>query len=392
MRDTADVVVIGGAVMGSAVAYALSSNRDFGGRIVVLEKDRSYQRAASALSTSGVRQQFSSAVNVQLSQYTVEFLKDVDAHLGTDDSPCGVTFHENGYLYLGNADSVASFAENNRLQRSLGVDARLLGRQELSRRFPWMTLDDVEIGSFVGPGEGWLDGYLLLGAFKKRARQNGAEYRYVEAVGLERENGKLTGVRCSDGVTLATRHVVNASGASGKAIAEMAGVNLPIRNMTQMVFAFESPFRATDMPYIFDAERLFVRPEGRDFIAGLGIDGDHGEEDDSVDVDYGKFEDEIWPRLASRVAGFEEARLKTAWAGQYDMNLFDHNAILGEVAGLDGFYLANGFSGHGLMHSPGIGRGLAELIVYGEYRSLDLSALSFGRIAANEPVRENIQY
>ncbi len=392
MRKTADVVVIGGAVMGSAVACALSENRDFSGRVVVLEKDRSYERAASALSTSGVRQQFSSAVNVKLSQYTVEFLKDVDLHLGTADGPSGVVFHENGYLYLGGADAVGAFEENNSLQRSLGVDARLLGRPELARRFPWMTLDDVEVGSFVGPGEGWLDGYVLLGAFKRRARQNGVEYRYVEAVGLERENGRVTGVRCSDGVTLAARHVVNAAGAAGRVVAGMAGLDLPIRNVTQMVFAFESPFRAGDMPYTFTADRLFVRPEGRDYIAGLGIGGDHGNEDGSLDVDYGMFESEIWPRLAFRVSGFEEARMKGAWAGHYDMNLFDHNAVVGKVPGLDGFYLANGFSGHGLMHSPGIGRGLSELIAYGEYRSLDLSALAYDRIAANRPVRENIQY
>lgn len=172
----------------------------------------------------------------------------------------------------------------------------------------------------------------------------------------------------------------------------MAGLDLPIRNVTQMVFAFESPFRAGDMPYTLTADRLSVRPEGRDYVAGPGIGGDHGEEDGSLDVGYGMFESEIWPRLAFRVSGFEEARLKGAWAGHYDMNLFDHNAVVGKVPGPDGFYLANGFSGHGLMHSPGIGRGLSELIAYGEYRSLDLSALSYERIAANRPIRENIQY
>ena len=391
MREAADVVVIGGAVMGSAVAWALSANPDFQGRILVLEKDRTYERAASALSTSGVRQQFSSAVNVRLSQYTVEFLREVDLHLGAPGSSSGVMFHQNGYLYLGGSDAVAAFEENNRLQRSLGVDARLLDRAALARRFPWMNVDDVEIGSFVGPGEGWLDGYALMSAFKARARQNGAEYRYVEAVGLEREGGRVCGVRCADGSLVAAPHVVNAAGAGGRAIAAMAGLALPIRNVTQMVFAFESPFRAPDMPYTFAGDRLFVRPEGRDFIAGLGV-GAVGDTDGSLDVDHGLFEIEVWPRLAHRVSGFEEARPRGAWAGHYDMNLFDHNAIVGAAPGLPGFYLANGFSGHGLMHSPGVGRALAELILYGEYRTLDLSALSYDRIEANAPIRENIQY
>ena len=392
MREVADVVVIGGAAMGCATAYALSENQDFSGRVIVLEKDPSYRKAASALSTSGVRRQFSSAVNVKLSQYTVEFLADVDRRLGTAGEPSGVVFHENGYLYLGSAAMLDAFERNNRLQRSLGVDARLLGRPELARRFPWLTLDDVEVGSFVGRGEGWLDGYILMNAFKRRARENGVEYRYVEAVVLECEGARVVGVACSDGATIATGHVVNAAGAGGRAIAGMAGLDLPIRNVTQMVFTFASPFQARDMPFVFTAEGVFVRPEGGDYIAGLGIGAEHGDEDGALDVDHALFEKEIWPRLALRIAGFEETRLKGAWAGHYDMNVFDRNAIIGKAPGLQGFYLANGFSGHGLMHSPGIGRGVSELITWGEYRTLDLSALSYERIAANRPIRENIQY
>ncbi|WP_428483247.1 NAD(P)/FAD-dependent oxidoreductase [Rhodopila sp.] len=390
MAETADVVIIGGAVIGSAVAYALSVNPDFQGRVIVLEKDRSYERAASSLSTSGIRQQFSSAVNVKLSQYTVEFLKQADVHLGTDGSSSGIVFHENGYLLLGGPDAVGAFEDNNRLQRSLGVDVRLLGRSELGRRFPWLTLDDIEVGSFTGPGEGWIDGYVLMGAFKRRARANGVEYRYVEATGIVRDGDRITGARCSGGVEIAAAHVVNASGFNGRAIAGMAGVDLPLRNVKQVVFAFASPHRAQGMPFVFTPDRLFFRPESDDYIAGLGIKT--LEQLSDFDVDYAVFEDEVWPRLAHRVAGFENARLRSAWAGHYDMSLLDHNAFIGAVPGLHGFYLANGFSGHGLMHSPGIGRALSELIIYGGYRTLDLSELSVRRIAANAPMRESIQY
>lgn len=390
MGDTADVVVIGGAVIGSAAAHALSANPDFRGRVVVLEKDRSYGRAASSLSTSGVRQQFSSAVNVQLSKYTVAFLEEADLHLGTAGQPSGIVFHQNGYLYLGAADAVDAFERNNRLQRSLGVDVRLLTKQKLGERFPWLTLDDVEIGSFIGRGEGWIDGYVLMSAFKARARANGVEYRYTEAVEILREDGRVTGVRCSDGTRIATAHVIDAAGAGGRDVARMAGLDIPVVNVKQMVFAFESSFSCREMPYVFTPDRLFFRPEGRSYIAGLGI-SDHEEMTDA-EVDHGLFEEEIWPKLAFRVSGFEEARLRSAWAGHYDMSLFDHNAFVGCVPGLAGFYLANGFSGHGLMHAPGIGRGLCELVVYGEYRTLDLSELSVSRIAAGAPIRENIQY
>lgn len=391
MPETSDVVIIGGAAIGSAVAFALSTDPDFTGRVIVLEKDRSYARSASTLSTSGVRQQFSSAVNVKLSQYTVAFLDEADLHLGSGRNPSGIVFHQNGYLYLGGAEAVGAFEANTRLQRSLGVDVRLLDPVELGRLFPWLTLEGVAVGSFVGRGEGWIDGYTLMAAFRERARAAGVEYRYVEAVDLLRQADRVTGVRCSDGGTIEAEHVVNAAGAGGRAVAAMAGLDVPIRNVKQTVFAFDSPVPSGGMPYTFTPDRLFFRPEGAGFIAGLGIGSDEPEMTD-WEVDHDAFEAEVWPRLAATVGGFERARLRSAWAGHYDMSLFDRNAFVGTVPELRGFYLANGFSGHGLMHSPGIGRGVAELIIHGEYRTIDLSDLSYNRIMAKSPVCENIQY
>jgi glycine/D-amino acid oxidase-like deaminating enzyme len=303
-----------------------------------------------------------------------------------------VVFHQHGYLFLGGADATAAFAANNRLQRSLGVDVHLLDAPALRQRFPWLNTDDVAVGSFMGRGEGWIDGYTLLNAFKRRARANGVAYRHAEVADLLREGDRVTGVRCADGSTIAAPVVVNAAGAGGRGIAALAGIALPIRNIKQSVFAFESPFRVDGMPFVLAQDRLFFRPEGSGYIVGLGIDDALPGEIADYDVDHAVFEDRIWPLLAARVPGFAQLRVRSAWSGHYDMNLFDHNAIVGRVPGRDGFYLANGFSGHGVMQSPGIGRALSELIVYGAYRTLDLSDLSFERIAANRPVRENIQY
>jgi len=293
MREAADVVVIGGAVMGSAVAYWLSEDKAFGGRVIVLEKDRSYQRAASVLSTSGVRQQFSSAVNVRLSRFTAEFLQEADLHLDVPGETSGVVLHEHGYLYLGGSTAVAAFEQNHALQRSLGVDVELMDRAGLARRFPWLTLDDVEIGSFGIRGEGWIDGHILMSAFKRRARANGVEYRYVEAVELLMGDGCVTGVRCSDGTEITAGHVVNASGGGGRAIAGLAGLDLPVINMKQMVYAFESPFSASGMPYVFTPDRLFFRPEGGHYIAGLGIETEDAGEDEDFDVDHAAFDEEV---------------------------------------------------------------------------------------------------
>ena len=391
MTETADVVVIGGAVVGSAIAYALSHNSDFRGRVVVLEKDPTYQKAASSLSTSGIRQQFATEVNIRLSQYGVEFLRDAELHLGTPGEPSGIDFFENGYLMLGTADAVDGFEANNRLQRSLGVDAHLLGPSELAR-FPWLSLEDVAIGSFVGRGEGWFDGYTLLSGFKRRPRARGVEYRQAEVVGLLRQGDRVTGVVCADGSQWTAAHVVNAAGANGPRIAAMAGITLPIRNIKQMMFIFESPVEGRGMPFTFSPDRVFFRPEGAGFIGSVGIADDQPDQTGNFEVDYSIFEEVVWPGLARRVPCFEQLRLKGGWAGHYDMNTFDHNAIVGHVPGVPGFYLANGFSGHGLKHTPATGRAVAELITYGAYRSIDLSDMAFERIAANRPVRETIQY
>lgn len=391
LTDNADVVIVGGAAIGSATAYFLSANPDFNGRIVVLEKDPTYARAASALSTSGVRQQFSSPINVKLSHFSVDFLKDIDLHLGAGGESTGVVFHEYGYLYLGERAAVVGFEANHVLQRSLGVDVALLDKSELAKRFPWLNLDDIEVGSLGLSGEGWTDGYGMTTAFRRRARGNGVAYRQSSAVEIMRNDDQIVGVLCADGTTLATHHVVNASGAEGPALARTAGIDLPIRNIKQMVFAFESPFRPSAMPYLFTPDGLFVRPEGGGYIAGLGI-SDDAEESSDFDVDFGLFESEIWPRLAVRATGFEEARFRTAWAGHYDLNVFDHNAVVGSVPTCKGLYLANGFSGHGLMHAPAIGNALAELILYGSYRTIDVTDLSIERFARNQPIREGIQY
>ena len=295
-QSTADVVVIGGAVIGSAIAWALSETVQFKGKVVVLEKDPSYGQAASSLSTSGIRQQFSSAVNVELSRYTASFLKDVEKHLGRSGERSGVTFHEKGYLYLGGEGTRAGFEANNALQRKLGVEARLLDGTELGAMFPWLTLDDVETGSFIGRDEGWLDGYLLMQAFRRCAKSNGVEYRHAEAFGIDVAHGRVSGVHCADGSTIITDHVVNASGGGGRRVAEMAGLEIPVQNVKQMVFNFESPVRQPDMPYVFTPDRLFFRPEGRDYIAGLGIPADHGAECEDFEVDYQLFENEIWPK------------------------------------------------------------------------------------------------
>ena len=386
-----DVVIVGGAVMGSAVAYFLSAEPDFDGSIAVVEKDRSFQFAASSRSTSGFRQQFSTEVNIRLSGWSARFLADAGNHLALDDDRPEIGICERGYLYLGAPDQVATFEANNQLQRALGVDALLLTPAELAARFPWLTVDDVAIGSLGLAGEGWFDGYSLMAAFARKARAAGVEYRFAEVVRIDAARDFTVGL--ADGSTITAGRVVLCAGTATVALAAQLGIDLPIHAVKQLVFPFSSPFAALDMPYVFAPDGLFCRPDGRDFIAGIGIAAeDENVALDDFDVDHRRFDDAVWPRLARRVQGFEEARPRGGWAGHYDVSLFDHNPFVGAIDAVPGLYLAAGFSGHGMMQSPGIGHAMAELITHGRFRTLDLAELGFDRIAASRPVFEGIQY
>lgn len=394
MYETCDIAIIGGGLMGSATAYFLATNEDFQGRIVVLERDRSYRQSASALSTSGFRQQFSTPVNIRLSQFSIEFIRQADEWLSVDGDSPGIAPVEAGYLYLGGPESVAAFTENNKLQRALGVDAILLDSSDLQQRFPWLNVDDVAIGSLGISGEGWMDGYLFMNAFRRKAQSLGVSYRYDAVNKLATTGSGAYRLDLADGSVLAARKVVIAAGTHSPQVAQMVGIELPVAPVKQTVFTFESPFSVGKSPFIFTPDGLFFRPEGKEYLVGRSI----GHQPKPVDlqdftVDYSVFDEDIWPKLAHRVAGFEQLRLRSAWAGHYDMSLYDHNPFIGAVAGVPDVFLACGFSGHGLMQSPGVGRALAELIVHGEYRSLDLSELGYQRLFdTTAPKTEQIQY
>ncbi len=390
-RDACDVAIIGGAVMGSATAWFLTNELGFQGRVIVIERDPSYMNAASSRSTSGFRQQFSTRVNIEIARSSAEFLLNADEILADGDDNAGIGVKENGYLYLGGPGHAEGFERNHALQRSLGVDAVLLTPGELSLRFPWLRVNDVAVGSFGESGEGWFDGYLLMSAFRRQARKQGTEYRAAEALSLH-QDGSGFRIGLDDGDDIEARTLVLTAGVSTPALAAQLGIELPVTPAKQTVFSFSSPFRVEKMPYIFTPDGLFCRPEGKDFIAGIGISDGEAAALDDFEANYALFDESVWPRLARRVEAFENVRFRSGWAGHYDMSRFDHNPFVGPIEEVPGLYVACGFSGHGIMQSPAIGRALAELIACGAYRTLDLTPLAFARIALEQPIFEGIQY
>src|SRR5579883_1810453 len=382
MSQSFDVVIGGGAVMGSSIAYHLAAHPGFSGRILVVDKDMTYQRSASALSLSSIRQQFSTAINIKVGLYGVAFLRKAHETLAADGVGPELSFRENGYLYLASDKGAKVLAENHVVQSAEGADIVLLEPALLAERFPFLNLDGVALGAWGRKNEGWFDGYTLMQAFRRKAKSLGAEYREAAIVELERDGERVVAARLSTGERVAG----GASGATG--LAEMLGVAIPVRRRKRSVFVFAAKERLADCPLIIDTTGVYVRPEGENYVCGVSPPEEDDPDSDDFDVVWRHFDDVIWPALAARIPAFEAIRPGRAWACHYDLNIFDHNAIVGRLGGLTNAYLAAGFSGHGMQQSPAIGRGLAELIVEGRYATLDLSPFAFERIAANRPLLE----
>ena len=385
------IVIIGGGVIGSAIAYHLTLQQP-GCEVVVVERDPTYACASSALSASSIRQQFSTDINIRISAYGIGFLRDVGTLLACNGDVPDVGLHEGGYLYLASAAGEGTLRENHLLQKGHGADVALLDPAQLAERFPWLALQDVVLGSLGLSGEGWFDGYLLLTALRRKAQSQGVRYVADEAVGFDMATSDgvqhVAAVQLKSGTTLPCRFAVNAGGPWAAAIAGWANIPLPVVGKRRTVFHLSSPVQLPRCPLLIDASGIWLRPEGQGFIAGFAPPQDQDPDFAPLEPEYHAFEDHVWPTLAGRIPGFEALRMQGAWAGYYEMNTFDHNAIVGLHPACDNLVFANGFSGHGLQQCPAVGRGLAELVLTGGYQSLDLSPLSITRIADNRPLLE----
>jgi len=391
MADIYDVVIVGGGVIGSATAYFLAARPDFDGRIAVVERDSAYEFASTPRSCGGVRQQFTTPENIRISQFTASFLAEIGGLLEVDGDRPDVSFRKNGYLFLGNEDMAPAMQRINEIQRAENAPVDLLDRAGLASRFPWLNLEGLACGSFGTEEEGWIDPFALLQAFRRKAKSLGVDYIDDEVTGIDREGNRVTGVRLVSGASLSGGGIVNAAGYRGGKVAAMIGADLPVRPRKRCVFVVDIRTPLPDYPLLIDHTGVYWRPEGQFFVCGRSPDEDNDPEvaDDDFEVDHTWFESEVWPVMAERDPRFEALKVVNSWAGQYDMNLFDHNAVIGPHPEVSNFYFANGFSGHGLQQSPAVGRAVSELIATGRFETLNLSAFRFERIAEGKPFLEH---
>ncbi len=389
MGETFDVVIAGGAVMGSSTAFHLAADPGFSGRVLVVEKDMTYAKAATSLSLSSVRQQYSTAINIRAGLAGVKFLREAKHILEVDGEGPDIPFVENGYLYLASEAGAATLRENHAVQEKEGANIALLSPAQIQARYPYFNVEGVSLGALGLSGEGWFDSYQLLQAFRRKARSLGVVYREDKVVEVFREGARVTGVALASGERVGCGAFLDSAGASGAAeIARGLGVEIPVRSRKRCVFVFEAKERFADMPLVIDTTGVYFRPEGRTYVAGISPPEADDPDTDDFEVIWPQFDEILWPALARRVPAFESLKVTRAWAGHYDLNLFDHNAIVGKLPGYDNAYIAAGFSGHGVQQSPAVGRGLSELIAHGAYRALDLTDFAFERIAAGRPLME----
>lgn len=389
-HDSYDVVIIGGAIMGSSTAWWLT-RLGFTGRILVIERDPSYEKAATALSFSCIRQQFSTELNIRISQFGAGFVQSLRQEMGGDDRIPDLKIQNFGYLYLADTPGfAATLRANQAVQAAAGAGTRLLTPDQIKAEFPFYMVDDLILGSLNTRDEGYFDGYTVFDWFRRKAREAGVEYLADEVTGLETGPGRVTAARLASGRRIGCGMVVNAAGTRGARVAAMAGIALPVepRKRYNWVIQAETPLDRP-LPLTIDPTGAFVREVG----GGTYMAGGHADPDPEADpsdfaMDPDLWLDKIWPAIATRIPAFERVKVISEWAGQYDYNTLDQNAVTGPHPELSNFLFLNGFSGHGLQQSPAMGRGTAEWILHGGYRTLDLSPFHYDRVTEGRAVVE----
>jgi glycine/D-amino acid oxidase-like deaminating enzyme len=387
-KSSYDVVIIGGAMLGSAVAWFLTDNPDFDGSVLVVERDPTYAQAATSLTNSCIRQQFSAAINVQISQFGADFVKNFPRYMGNDPRVPQPRLHSFGYLYLADTPAfAAALRDAQAVQAACGAATKHMTRDQIAAAYPFYQLDDIIAGNHNLVDEGYFDGNTLFDWWKRSAKERGVDYVTNEVTAITRDASgtRVQSVTLATGDTIACGHVVNAAGTRGAQVAAMAGISIPVEPRKRYTFIFEAAQRLDrDLPLTIDPSGVHVRTDGQYYMAGCPPQDDQPVDPTDFTEDHSIWEDHVWPTIATRIPQFEAVKLRNSWAGHYDYNTLDQNAIAGPHPQVGNFIFVNGFSGHGFQQSPAMGRGIAEWITYGAYRTLDLTPFGYTRIAKGE--------
>ena len=385
------VVIVGGGVIGSSIAYHLVRD-GHPGPVVVVERDATYARASSFLAMGGIRQQFSSAANVRLAQYGARFYAAFDRDMRVPGHTPRADFRQRGYLFLVDDAGAERFEARLERQRRLGARVRRIEPDDIRALAPHLRLDDIRFGVF-GPDDGYGEPREVLAGFRAAAADAGVRYVAAEVVDLTRRAGRVAGVVLDGGEKLAADAVVNAAGPFARRVAAMAGLDLPVEPVRQHLFRCTLPARLPyRLPMIVDPSGVHWRHDDtadrpgpdRLVVACTKLDEPPGE---NFACDDARWETDFRPPLQARMPGLAPIELIEGWAGLYAMTP-DHNPLLGEHPAAPGLVLANGYSGHGLMIAPAVGKVLSELIRLGRTETADVSCFAPDRFERGKPVHD----
>jgi glycine/D-amino acid oxidase-like deaminating enzyme len=385
-QQTFDILIIGGGIMGSSIAYHLKKD-GFEGTVAVFEKDSTYEFSSTTLSAGGVREQFSTEVNIRISQYSIDFYEKFDEAMAVNGEKAHAEFRQRGYLFLASETNWPLIEKNYHFQKRLGANVNLLSVEEALKIIPHLNPKGL-VGASFGRKDGYLDPYGTLQGFIKKARNLGVRYVNDEITGILKDRSQVNGVTTRKGDKYTGAVIVNAAGPWAAEVGKMAGVDLPVDPVRRMVFVFQpSEIFNYDLPLVIDVTGLYFRHEtGKVIMAGKSIlDEPPGF---NFKVDNAFFNQTMWPILADRIPVFDRLKLIKGWSGLYEINRLDSNALLGEYPGLKGFYMAIGFSGHGFQQAPAVGKAMSELIRLGRYETIDVSPLNYERVISGKLVIE----
>ncbi|MUV37229.1 Sarcosine oxidase [Lentibacillus sp. JNUCC-1] len=379
-----DVIIIGGGAIGSSIAYNLL-NDGFTGQVSVYEKDRIYEYSSTGRSAGGIRQLFTTEVNIQISRYGLKKYQTFADDMAVDGDKAEIDFKQRGYLFLAKGENLKALQNQLKLQNSLGVPSEFIEKDDLHTIIPELTTDDLQGGLYCAE-DGYLDPYSVMEGYAKKARALGAEYIYEEVTGIEYARGRAAGVRLTNGEVHEAPIVINCAGPWAPQLSDQMDLPLPVVPLKRQIIQFDIAEPLTrDLPLTVDPTGVYFRHEGQSLITGFGEKVKPG-----IYFNWSRdfFIEQLWPVLAGRVSNFERAKVKRGWAGIYSHNTIDQNAIIGEHPGMNGYYVACGFSGHGMQQAPAVGKGISELIRLGRYETLDLTPLRFERFYEQDLIIE----
>lgn len=381
-----DIVIIGGGIIGSSVAYHLARDGR-AGTIAVIERDITYSEAATPRGSGGIRQLFSLPENIEMARYGLDFYKKFDQTMSSKGDQISISFRRQGYLFVSDAGNEKVMEQNFHNQQKMGVKAQLLDKTNLEQLFPSIYNNDLKLAVY-SPDDAWIDAYSALNGFKSKARELGVTYVSEEISSANIQNKKIKSLKCAEGPTVRGEVFILATGAWSGEIAKYFDVNIPVEPMSRESYFFRCDKEIEPLPFIKTETDLAFRPEGNGFTGGMpdwSVKGGWNWE-----LSPTRFEDTVWPSLAHRIPAMKTIKLERSWRGHYARNNLDYNAIIGPwAANPHNLLIATGFSGHGIMHAPATGLAISELVLEGRYKTIDLTRFGTERVVAEKPYRES---